>query len=220
MTDTELIFIDFDNPDLESLQVASQSTRLKILNTLTRTKKMYASNLATELGYERKILSFHLNALEKVGLQANQVDEVILGNVLQAGLGQNPARQAAIQAGFPETVSAMTINKVCGSGLKAVHLAVHAADLEQVGRIDGRKQHPDPGMPRRDGLAIDIPDLQDIGRLAMAVKLNGTHVRQNMESVRGYLRTCAVRVEAAGKLRSERKLVYRILIRPQRRQVW
>ena len=68
MTDTELIFIDFDNPDLESLQVASQSTRLKILNTLTRTKKMYASNLATELGYERKILSFHLNALEKVGL--------------------------------------------------------------------------------------------------------------------------------------------------------
>ncbi|HYJ03411.1 MAG TPA: ArsR family transcriptional regulator [Nitrososphaeraceae archaeon] len=68
MTDTELIYIDFDNPDLEYLQVASQSTRLKILNTLTRTKKMYASNLAQELGFERKIISFHLNALENVGL--------------------------------------------------------------------------------------------------------------------------------------------------------
>ena len=68
MTDTELIFIDFDNPDLEALQVASQSTRLKILDTLTRTKKMYASNLAQQIGLERKIISFHLNALEKVGL--------------------------------------------------------------------------------------------------------------------------------------------------------
>jgi DNA-binding transcriptional ArsR family regulator len=68
MTDTELIFIDFANPDLEAFQVASQSTRLKILNTLTRTKKMYASNLAQDLGFERKIISFHLNSLEKVGL--------------------------------------------------------------------------------------------------------------------------------------------------------
>jgi predicted transcriptional regulator len=68
MTETELIYFDIDNPDLESLQVASQPTRLKILNSLTRTKKMYASNLGQELGVERKVISFHLNALEKAKL--------------------------------------------------------------------------------------------------------------------------------------------------------
>src|SRR4051812_13353278 len=65
-------------------------------------------------------------ALSRSGVKAKDVDEVIMGDVLQAGLGQNPARQAAIKAGLPETVPAMTINKVCGSGLKAVHLARQA----------------------------------------------------------------------------------------------
>jgi len=64
--------------------------------------------------------------LEKTGVAADQVDEVILGQVLTAGVGQNPARQAALGAGLPHTVPAMTINKVCGSGLKAVHLAMQA----------------------------------------------------------------------------------------------
>lgn len=64
--------------------------------------------------------------LEQSGVDAAQVDEVIMGQVLTAGTGQNPARQAAIKAGVPETSSAMTINKVCGSGLKAVHLALQA----------------------------------------------------------------------------------------------
>lgn len=64
--------------------------------------------------------------LEKSGVQPEQVDEVILGQVLTAGCGQNPARQASIAAGLPETTSAMTINKVCGSGLKALHLATQA----------------------------------------------------------------------------------------------
>jgi acetyl-CoA C-acetyltransferase len=64
--------------------------------------------------------------LHKTGVEADQVDEVILGQVLTAGVGQNPARQSAIGAGLPNTVPAMTINKVCGSGLKAVHLAMQA----------------------------------------------------------------------------------------------
>lgn len=64
--------------------------------------------------------------LEKSGLAANQIDEVILGQVLTAGCGQNPARQAMIAAGLPNTVPAMTINKVCGSGLKSVQLATQA----------------------------------------------------------------------------------------------
>ena len=64
--------------------------------------------------------------LEKTGVAADQIDEVILGQVLTAGVGQNPARQAVLGAGLPDTVPAMTINKVCGSGLKAVHLAMQA----------------------------------------------------------------------------------------------
>jgi acetyl-CoA C-acetyltransferase len=68
-------------------------------------------------------------ALKRADLRPEQVDEVILGNVLQAGLGQNPARQAAIHAGLPVTIPSMTINKVCGSGLKAVMLAAQAVKL-------------------------------------------------------------------------------------------
>ena len=64
--------------------------------------------------------------LEQTGLAGEQVDEVILGQVLTAGSGQNPARQAAILAGLPHAVPAMTLNKVCGSGLKALHLGAQA----------------------------------------------------------------------------------------------
>ena len=64
--------------------------------------------------------------LERTGVDPEQIDEVILGQVLTAGTGQNPARQAMINAGLPASVPAMTINKVCGSGLKAVHLASQA----------------------------------------------------------------------------------------------
>lgn len=74
-------------------------------------------------------------AVNRAGLKPDQISEVIMGNVLQAGLGQNPARQAAINAGLPETVPSMTINKVCGSGLKSIHLAyqaIFAGDAEIV----------------------------------------------------------------------------------------
>ena len=61
--------------------------------------------------------------LKKTNLAPEAIDEVILGQVLTAGMGQNPARQTMIKAGLPQTTPALTINKVCGSGLKAVHLA-------------------------------------------------------------------------------------------------
>ena len=64
--------------------------------------------------------------LQQTGLDGAQVDEVIMGQVLTAGAGQNPARQAAIKAGLPHAVPAMTLNKVCGSGLKALHLGAQA----------------------------------------------------------------------------------------------
>ncbi|MCH6582972.1 MAG: acetyl-CoA C-acetyltransferase [Proteobacteria bacterium] len=64
--------------------------------------------------------------LERSGVKPEQIDEVIMGQTLTGGAGQNPARQAAIEAGLPVSVSALTINKVCGSGLKSVHLGVQA----------------------------------------------------------------------------------------------
>lgn len=73
--------------------------------------------------------------LEQTGLDGAQVDEVIMGQVLTAGAGQNPARQAAIKAGLPNAVPAMTLNKVCGSGLKALHLgaqAIRCGDAEVI----------------------------------------------------------------------------------------
>ena len=80
-----------------------------------------ASVPAQQLG--AKVLS---DLLEKTGVSGESVDEVILGQVLTAGSGQNPARQSVIAAGLPESVPAMTINKVCGSGLKSVQLAFQA----------------------------------------------------------------------------------------------
>src|SRR6058998_3703463 len=68
-------------------------------------------------------------ALERSRVPATEVDEVIMGNVIQGGVGQAPARQAALGAGLPPAVAALTINKVCGSGLKAVMLAAQAVAL-------------------------------------------------------------------------------------------
>jgi acetyl-CoA C-acetyltransferase len=62
-------------------------------------------------------------ALERAGVRPDQVDEVFMGNVVQAGVGQAPARQAALAAGIPSSVPCTTVNKVCGSGLKTVMLA-------------------------------------------------------------------------------------------------
>ena len=86
-------------------------------------------------------------ALEKVNIASDAVDEVILGNVLQAGLGQNPARQAALRAGLPVEVPAYTINKVCGSGLKAVNLAAQSimagdADIIVAGGMESMTNAP------------------------------------------------------------------------------
>lgn len=86
-------------------------------------------------------------ALERAGIEPGQVDEVIMGNVLQAGLGQNPARQAAVQANIPIEVPSFTVNKVCGSGLKAVHLAAQAillgdADIVVAGGMENMSQSP------------------------------------------------------------------------------
>src|SRR6185436_9215637 len=72
-------------------------------------------------------------AVRRVGIDPSVVDECIMGNVVTAGEGQNPARQAALKGGLPDRVAALTVNKVCGSGLKAVMIADQAI---RVGDID------------------------------------------------------------------------------------
>ncbi len=86
-------------------------------------------------------------ALRRAKVPADAVNEVIMGNVIQAGVGQNPARQAALKAGLPDTIAAFTVNKVCGSGLKAVMLAAQAvragdADVLVAGGMDSMSQAP------------------------------------------------------------------------------
>ena len=94
--------------------------------------------------------------LQRSGLAGEQIGEVILGQVLTAGVGQNPARQAVIKSGLPQTVPAMTINKVCGSGLKAVMLAAQAirdgdSEIVIAGGQESMSLSPHVVLGSRDG---------------------------------------------------------------------
>ncbi|HEX7811539.1 MAG TPA: acetyl-CoA C-acetyltransferase [Burkholderiales bacterium] len=97
--------------------------------------------------------------LQKTGVKPDLVSEVIMGQVLTAGVGQNPARQASIRGGLPDMVPAMTINKVCGSGLKATHLAAQAikagdADIVIAGGQESMSLAPHVLNGARDGLRM------------------------------------------------------------------
>src|SRR5437870_5573590 len=97
---------------------------------------------ATELG--RVVIEA---AIQRAGIDRQDFEEVIMGNVLGAGLGMNPARQSAIAAGIPDSVPSFTVNKVCGSGLKAVALAAQAivadvADLIVAGGLESMSRAP------------------------------------------------------------------------------
>jgi len=104
--------------------------------------------------------------LSRTKLQADQISEVILGQVLAAGSGQNPARQALIKAGLPAAIPAMTINKVCGSGLKAVMLAAQAircddADIVIAGGQENMSAAPHVLPGSRDGFRMGDAKLVD-----------------------------------------------------------
>lgn len=105
-------------------------------------------------------------AMERAGIRPEAVEEVIMGCVLPAGLGQNPARQVLIHAGIPDTVGAYTINKVCGSGLKAVMLAaqaIRAGDLDVVlaGGMESMTNSPHLLAKARSGLRMGHAQLTD-----------------------------------------------------------
>ncbi|MGV4200716.1 acetyl-CoA C-acetyltransferase [Citrobacter murliniae] len=104
--------------------------------------------------------------LERTGVDVHAVDEVILGQVLTAGAGQNPARQSAINGGLPNTVSAITINDVCGSGLKALHLATQAiqcgeADIVIAGGQENMSRAPHVLTDSRTGAQLGNSQLVD-----------------------------------------------------------
>src|SRR6059058_2798250 len=105
-------------------------------------------------------------AVRRAGIDAGAVEEVIMGNVLQGGVGQAPGRQAAIHAGLPGTVPALTINKVCGSGLKAVMLgaqAIRAGDEQCVvaGGMESMSNAPHYAYGLRGGLRVGDSPLVD-----------------------------------------------------------
>ncbi len=106
------------------------------------------------------------NLLAKTGIAPDMVSEVIMGQVLTAGVGQNPARQAVIRAGLPDMVPAMTINKVCGSGLKATHLAAQAimcgdAEIVIAGGQENMSASPHVLNNSRDGFRMGDAKLVD-----------------------------------------------------------
>jgi acetyl-CoA C-acetyltransferase len=105
--------------------------------------------------------------MQRTGIEPSQIDEVILGNVLQAGLGQNPARQVAIKAGLPQEVPAFSINKVCASGLKSVFLAAQAvmlgdAEVVIAGGIENMSQTPFALRQARWGYRMGDGELVDL----------------------------------------------------------
>jgi len=119
--------------------------------------KMPASDLGAHI--IRKVL-------ERAGVSPEQVSEVIMGQVLTAGVGQNPARQAAMKAGLPHMIPSMTINKVCGSGLKAAMLGAQAiangdSDIVVAGGQESMSLSPHAMMGSRDGYRMGDAKLVD-----------------------------------------------------------
>src|SRR5437660_8910263 len=105
-------------------------------------------------------------ALERAGVRADEVDEVFMGNVIQAGVGQAPARQAALGAGIPNSVPCTTVNKVCGSGLKSVmraatQIAAGEARLVVAGGMESMSNAPYLVRGARTGLPLGEHTIED-----------------------------------------------------------
>lgn len=128
-------------------------------------------------------------ALNKAGVKPECVDEVLMGNVIQAGLGQNPARQAAVKAGLPVEIPSMTINKVCGSGLRCVALAaqmikVGDADVIVAGGMENMSQGPYVLRTARFGQRMGDGKMVDaMVNDALTDAFNGYHMGITAENI-------------------------------------
>ncbi|MCJ7581485.1 MAG: acetyl-CoA C-acyltransferase, partial [Candidatus Aminicenantes bacterium] len=133
------------------------AARTAIGNFLGTLKDFKASDLG---GFAIK------EAVRRAGVAGDAIDEVIMGNVVSAGGGQAPAKQASIKGGLPPTVSCFAVNKVCGSGLKAVHLAAQAIWLEEkeiivAGGMESMSQAPHLAWGVREGIKFGDLKLKD-----------------------------------------------------------
>jgi acetyl-CoA C-acetyltransferase len=128
-------------------------------------------------------------AVKRAGLEPAQIDECIMGNVVSAGLGQNPARQAALLGGLPPSVGAMTINKVCGSGLKAVALAAQAiqtgnAEIVVAGGMESMSNAPYLLPQARKGYRLGNAQIVDsVVNDGLWDSFNNYHMGQTAENV-------------------------------------
>ena len=128
-------------------------------------------------------------ALNKAGVKPECVDEVLMGNVIQAGLGQNPARQAAVKAGLPVEIPSMTINKVCGSGLRCVALAAQMikagdADVIVAGGMENMSQGPYVSRTARFGQRMGDGKMVDaMVNDALTDAFNGYHMGITAENI-------------------------------------
>lgn len=128
-------------------------------------------------------------AIRRAGLSPEDVQEVILGNVLQAGQGQNPARLASLAVGVPECTPAMTINKLCGSGMKAVHLAAQAvlcgdAEVVVAGGMENMSLAPYLLAKARTGYRVGHGILEDhLIRDGLSCGVLGYHMGVTAENV-------------------------------------
>ncbi|MDP3487933.1 MAG: acetyl-CoA C-acetyltransferase [Bacillota bacterium] len=155
-------------------------------------------------------------ALKRAGVKPEDVNEVIMGNVLQAGQGQNPARQAAIKAGIPVEVPATTINKVCGSGLKTVALAAQSvmlgdADIVVAGGMENMSLTPYLLDKARTGYRMGHGELVDVMiRDGLWCAFNDVHMgitAENLAEKYGITREEQDAYAALSQNRSEKSLV-------------
>jgi acetyl-CoA C-acetyltransferase len=162
-------------------------------------------------------------ALDRAGVDRGSVDEVVLGQTLQAGCGQNPARQAAMRAGLPETVPAYTVNKVCGSGLKAVclgalSLAAGEAEVVVAGGMESMTRAPHLLAGARGGWRLgDAAAVDELLKDGLIDAFDGSHMGVTAETVAQRHRITraeadafafesqqrAARAQAAGRFRDE-----------------
>ncbi len=154
--------------------------------------------------------------VEQTGIDPHSVDEVILGQVLTAGTGQNPARQSAIRGGLPNTVSAITINDVCGSGLKALHLATQAiqcgeADVVIAGGQENMSRAPHVLTDSRTGAQLGNSQLIDsLVHDGLWDAFNDYHMGVTAENLPGNMASavsCRMPGRSARSIRRARRLI-------------
>src|SRR5262249_2664368 len=130
-------------------------------------------------------------ALRRAKAAPGQIDEVIMGHVIQAGVGQNPARQAALKAGLPDSIAAYTVNKVCGSGLKAVMLAAQAlragdAELVVAGGMESMSRAPYLLFGTRGGWKLrDHKGVDAMTRAGLWCAFEAWHMGEAAEHIAG-----------------------------------